>query len=304
MSQVGAENMAKAGKGYAEILAFYYPGTTLIGDYGKATVATVETGGEPVSETRTKGQTIIDFMREQVGEPYDLGDHGPDKWDCSGLTMEAVKLIGLNWKHSSNTQWDEGIRSNGYFKAHGKIATMPADKVTFLFNYGKRTNGEMGMVHVAAYDPIKQSVIQAGGYLGKGVHEDPFAKAKRYFTHWGALDDTAGEPVDPSTTYKPTLRKGDEGEWVRTLQILLNQNNTDPPLEPDGKFGTLTDRAVREYQKANNLTVDGVVGGQTWGELLKEEPPEILYTAQLFGLTRAEADELTRQYPNAIVKQG
>ena len=34
------------------------------------------------------------------------------------------------------------------------------------------------------------------------------------------------------------------------------------------------------------------------------EPPEILYTAQLYGLTRAEADELTRQYPNAIVKQG
>ncbi|QAT16878.1 hypothetical protein BU251_03590 [Candidatus Velamenicoccus archaeovorus] len=37
----------------------------------------------------------------------------------------------------------------------------------------------------------------------------------------------------------------------------------------DGKFGPKTKKAVEEFQTANNLSVDGVVGPQTW-DLLKK----------------------------------
>jgi peptidoglycan hydrolase-like protein with peptidoglycan-binding domain len=134
----------------------------------------------------------------------------------------------------------------------------------------------------------------------------------------GGYVPTEPVPTTPSSD-KPTLRKGDEGEWVRTLQILLNQNNTDPPLEPDGKFGPLTDRAVREYQRGNGLTVDSIVGKLTWGKLLEDVPddePILLFTAtipiitdsvaalvKVSDLTAWQADEVVAKYPGTTVTQ-
>lgn len=57
-----------------------------------------------------------------------------------------------------------------------------------------------------------------------------------------------------------TIKLGSRGADVVTLQKRLN-------LQPDGIFGLLTDEAVREFQKANGLTVDGIVGAKTWAKL-------------------------------------
>ena len=35
----------------------------------------------------------------------------------------------------------------------------------------------------------------------------------------------------------------------------------------DGKIGKKTKKAIKEFQRANGLKVDGVVGGKTWAEL-------------------------------------
>lgn len=295
-----------------------------------------------------KSELIVAFSRSQVGEPYDLGDHGPNRWDCSGLTMEAVELIGLSWPHSSHTQYYNNIRAGGDFNAHGEMATAPAGELLFLFHYGTRTNGGKGMVHVGIRDGLTDTVIQAGGYLGKGVHENPFSKAKKYFSEWctlegandeipedevrlgstgaaaavmqvrlnasganleidgkfGSLSETAlkafqaehgitengvcgaetwplldaieypssaTNTAEPSTsesvTVYPTLRRGAGGEDVKTLQTLLNQFGANPQLDVDGKFGPLTETAVRKYQGDNELAIDGIVGPITWGEL-------------------------------------
>ena len=63
-----------------------------------------------------------------------------------------------------------------------------------------------------------------------------------------------------------TLRQGARGDDVKGLQQLLIANGFDPgPV--DGDFGPRTNAAVVAYQKARGLTVDGVVGPQTWGAL-------------------------------------
>ncbi|MEZ6187490.1 MAG: peptidoglycan-binding protein [Planctomycetota bacterium] len=65
---------------------------------------------------------------------------------------------------------------------------------------------------------------------------------------------------------QPTLRQGSRGAAVRTLQTLLKQRGFDPgPI--DGIFGNMTLAAVRRFQSARRLVVDGVVGPQTWGAL-------------------------------------
>lgn len=58
---------------------------------------------------------------------------------------------------------------------------------------------------------------------------------------------------------------GSTGSNVSDLQKLLNKNGYS--LDVDGSFGPKTRDAVRDYQKKNNLSVDGIVGDQTWGSL-------------------------------------
>lgn len=66
------------------------------------------------------------------------------------------------------------------------------------------------------------------------------------------------------------LQKGSTGEQVKALQRMLYAMGyslgSKNPI--DGSFGSMTDTAVREYQRKNGLTVDGSVGKQTWSKLL------------------------------------
>jgi peptidoglycan hydrolase-like protein with peptidoglycan-binding domain len=91
-----------------------------------------------------------------------------------------------------------------------------------------------------------------------------------------AVTAGTGSSVDSTTTTAATgsrvvtspsdnVRLGDTGDGVAQIQTALKSLGYD--LEPDGQFGPVTDRAVRDYQSKNNLTVDGVVGPKTWEKL-------------------------------------
>lgn len=64
-----------------------------------------------------------------------------------------------------------------------------------------------------------------------------------------------------------TLRKGDRGTDVRTLQTLLTKAGY--TVAVDGIFGIKTYESVKAYQADRGLAVDGVVGKATWSELNK-----------------------------------
>ena len=69
----------------------------------------------------------------------------------------------------------------------------------------------------------------------------------------------------------PIVKKGDrdqEGTNVRKIQFLLRQRGQ--TVGVDGIFGDQTDGAVRQFQKSNQLTVDGAVGPNTWSKLIVE----------------------------------
>jgi peptidoglycan hydrolase-like protein with peptidoglycan-binding domain len=59
------------------------------------------------------------------------------------------------------------------------------------------------------------------------------------------------------------IRRGQSGQNVRELQQQLKDAGHN--IEVDGKFGSETARAVREYQRQNGLKVDGLVGPETSG---------------------------------------
>lgn len=69
------------------------------------------------------------------------------------------------------------------------------------------------------------------------------------------------------------IRKGSYCAEVKTVQRLLNalgyKGKDGKALSVDGDFGTNTDYAVRAFQNAEKLAVDGIVGKNTWSALLK-----------------------------------
>lgn len=67
------------------------------------------------------------------------------------------------------------------------------------------------------------------------------------------------------------LKYGSRGSEVRRLQEALNKAGYQ--LDTDGIYGEKTRSAVRKYQRANGLGVDGIVGDQTWGALNKASAP-------------------------------
>ena len=62
---------------------------------------------------------------------------------------------------------------------------------------------------------------------------------------------------------EPMLKKGSTDPAVRDLQEALKVLGYDPgPI--DGTFGSATETAVKAFQQAKGITVDGVVGKVTW----------------------------------------
>ena len=68
----------------------------------------------------------------------------------------------------------------------------------------------------------------------------------------------------------PLIRRGDRGRAVEELQRRLRI--AAPGDRGFGRFGARTEAAVRAWQRAHGLEVDGRVGRQTWTALLTGQP--------------------------------
>lgn len=221
-------------------------------------------------------------------------------FDCRGFTY-WVLLIVYGFKLMGSTvsaQWKD--RNN--WKAQGPIETMPRDTLVCLFTYDakKKTYPHTGF-------GFNDETVECSN----GVQYSKKRNAKWKF--WGIpacvdteyvppVTDTGDEKKGDAMKDRPTLRKGSKGESVKELQTLLNEKGFDCG-KVDGDFGTKTLSAVKAFQKANGLVVDGVVGKNTWAALDGAQPAE-KYTVTVSGLTKAQVDTLVAQYPDAIVTAG
>ncbi len=95
-------------------------------------------GADPPSAT-TSGSigVVIDYALAQLGKPYRFFTSGPDRFDCSGLTMAAYARVGISLVHYSAYQ---ARQARAVDFLHTSI--QPGDLV-FL-----DTNGDGGINHV------------------------------------------------------------------------------------------------------------------------------------------------------------
>lgn len=93
---------------------------------------------------------------------------------------------------------------------------------------------------------------------------------------------------------------GSQGSDVKTLQELLNGNGYS--LDVDGNFGPQTQAAVKDYQQKNKLSVDGIVGNNTWGALNKASTGNNTGPSSSAGNAAPNATAASSTYENKAYK--
>lgn len=108
------------------------------------------------------------------------------------------------------------------------------------------------------------SIRQVPGQLEQNFHgiQVDWDEVNPTMPDIGVWEPVGGQPpvIVPPIILHPTLRKGARGAEVIVLQTLLH-------ITADGLFGPLTESAVKTFQAALGLVVDGVVGEKTWAKL-------------------------------------
>ena len=84
---------------------------------------------------------------------------------------------------------------------------------------------------------------------------------------WVHIDGRYGIPACARGGY-PLTKLGSRGNYVFVLQDALNALGYNSG-NIDGIFGNNTKNSVIKFQRNNNLSVDGIVGCNTWEKLTK-----------------------------------
>lgn len=222
--------------------------------------------------------------------------------DCSGLFVWAFKQFGAKIAHGSNSIYKTYCGNKGAMKGGARTDGAELKPGSAVFTGTDGARGHIGL-YVGNGWVIEAKGTQAG--VVKSRITEKTSKGKDRWTGWGELTAVHydGQPV-PEPTGKPTLRRGDRGEYVTLMQTeLIAKGYSCGSKGPDGIFGKDTESAVRQFQSDNGMTVDGICGNATWAAL--DAAPASLYTVHIPHLTKYKAEALIQQYGGAwMTKEG
>jgi peptidoglycan hydrolase-like protein with peptidoglycan-binding domain len=92
---------------------------------------------------------------------------------------------------------------------------------------------------------------------------------------------------------QPTVKLGDTGEPVNQAQRALRRTPR-LALKVDGIFGTPTETATKDFQRAAGLTPDGIIGELTWKALPDGSPMPTLKDGSAGDVVRSLQNVLTQ----------
>ncbi len=268
------------------------------------------------SWTAAKQKQKVNYMTATYGTNWKKNSEAKDdnyykaalygsKWighkvaDCSGLFKWAFSKYKISIAHGSNTIFVSYCTNKGKLQLGKRTDGKELKPGTAVFVYDAKKKNPYK--HIGLYIGGGK-VIEASG-TDAGVCVSNVRDTK--WTHWGELKNvTYGEDTTPvGAGWRPTLRKGDKGEYVKEAQTFLKNLGYDlGRWGVDGDFGSATLEAVKAFQRDNGLTQDGVIGTLTWDKLqnaTKKPESEKTYMVCIRHLDKTQADALINNYPGA-----
>lgn len=197
----------------------------------------------------------IDMIMQEYGYHPRPGDTGA--YNCrriTGGTKLSLHAYGIAVDYNWNT--------NPYRRDNKLVTDMPASMVGKILNI-KNTNGHSLFRWGGNYVTVKDA-----------MHYEIIVPPFELTVDWDTVDVRNHPILDTQPLNLPVLQEGDKGPSVEYLQRKLNEVGiVHSDLVVDGHFGPKTLQAVKAYQRARKLTVDGIVGNQTWTSLNNNLPP-------------------------------
>lgn len=206
-------------------------------------------------------ETIIKNCKKYLGQPYVWGAESLEEggYDCSGYAYNVFRDSGYNVNR---------LTADGYRRTIGvKIDKSQKDVSDVLF-FGKNNKA----THIAFYAGNGKMYESCGGSKntkknpGKGVVLSNIAKRSDLMEVRRIVDSNT-TPV-AETTPRSWLQKGDEGQKVKDMQIMLIAVGFScGKYGADGDFGDDSRKALIAFQNAYGLKADGLYGDKSKAKL-------------------------------------
>ena len=198
-------------------------------------------------------------------------------FDCSGLGMFYLQNLAGIYGHDMNA--DSMMKecraiSREELKAGDWVFRVyrNGDKKGCAYHIGYVVSDDLQVIEAKGRDDgvVKRGIDASGSsywnaYGRPKIFKAEIKKAETTEKTAGETDNGGGIVIEVSM-----LKKGSEGAQVKTVQrLLMAMGYSCGSCGADGEFGSGTLAAVKSFQKAKGLSVDGIVGSKTWNALIK-----------------------------------
>ena len=172
----------------------------------------------------------------------------------------------------------ELFKKKGCWQENDDYAPSPGDIIFYDWDDSGKGDNTGWPDHVGIVEKVSgRTITVIEGNYSDSVKRRYISFDAKLIRGYGVpkYDAEAGSAQEPAVSKKtvsvklPQLAKGSKGDPVKVLQILLIGLGYSCGKDgADSDFGTNTEKAVKAFQKAKGLEVDGIVGPATWAALL------------------------------------
>ena len=222
------------------------------------------------SKTGNKGTKNYTKYSRDINDLKLMGCQGQAWCGTFNFWLEAM-AVG---KDQALKNWNMEEKYVGYncfstyntFKRAGKISSVPKLGALVIFTFSH-------MGRVVAIDEKKKTFTtiegntsaktydRNGGMVAKKTYSFSDKKIKGFciidYDEEKTVSKKENSTKKVSETKMPTIKKGSQGKAVKIWQIIVG-------VVADGDFGNATLTATKKFQEKHGLTVDGIVGTNSW----------------------------------------